>query len=420
MSHSPHLLGLPLAGLLVFSPCAGASGHLLPDAQGRRAAHEAQGIAVDLGYTSEDARNLSGGDRHTGTHAGQLAIGVRLDLERLWGWDGMQAQASVSLRDGDNLNTRANLGQLLQSQETYGRGSIWRLGSLWLGKKWADGRIGVKAGRMAVGDDFNSLDCMAMDLTFCGSQPAMFAGDYWFNGPASQWAAVLEVKPRSNHYLRVGAYQINPSYANEHGGGLRLAPSGTVGTLTPVEFGWDPELNGFSGHYALGGWYSSAPRADAWRDETGTAWSDSGLPALMRSGAYGGYASLHQQLTHGNGGDPQSGLRVMLDLTRTDRRTGAIDGTTHVILRYTGIGSTRLHDQVGIGIGATEVNPRYGRGLENSTHSAHTEYTAEAFYTLQAMPGVVLQPVLQYVVHPGGRSDNHDAMVIGMKTQLSF
>lgn len=55
------------------SPCAGAAGHLLPNAQGRRAALEARGVALDLGYTSEDARNPSGGDRHTGTHAGQLA-----------------------------------------------------------------------------------------------------------------------------------------------------------------------------------------------------------------------------------------------------------------------------------------------------------------------------------------------------------
>ncbi|WP_312681691.1 carbohydrate porin [Stenotrophomonas chelatiphaga] len=409
---------LPLAGLLLSSSVSAAP-HLLPDADGRRAALAARGVELTASYTSEDATNLSGGSRRTGTHVGQLALGATLDLERLAGWSGLQAQVSVTRRDGANLNERAALGQLLQSQEAYGRGRIWRLGSLWLGKQWNEGRVGLKLGRMAVGDDFNTLDCTAMSLAFCGSQPAMIVGDYWFNGPLSQWGAVLDVAPTEQTYLRLGAYQVNPRYADESGGGLRLAPSGTVGTLTPVELGWQGRVRGLQGHYAVGGWYSSAPRADAWQDQAGGAWASSGLDAALRSGAYGGWISLRQQFSAGDGSSAQSGLRGQLDLVRTDRRTGNIDATVHAIATYTGIGA-RASDQIGLGVAATEVNPRYARQANGAQGRAKTEYTAEAFYVWQAWPGVSVQPVVQYVVHPGGLSQNHDAMVLGVKTNLAF
>ena len=97
----------------------------------------------------------------------------------------------------------------------------------------------------------------------CGGQVALFGGDYWFNSPLSQWGAVVTYRPLPAVYLRAAAYQVNPRYADERGGGLRLAPAGTVGTLTPLELGWEPSFDGRKGRYAVGGWYSSAPRADA-------------------------------------------------------------------------------------------------------------------------------------------------------------
>ncbi len=410
---------LPLTGLLLSSSVTAAP-TLLADVDGGRAALAARGLQFSLGYTSEDAANLSGGTRHTATHVGQLSLGTQLDLERLFGWSGMRGEVGLSHRDGDNLNERAGLGQLLQGQEAHGRGKQWRLGSLWLGKQWGDGRHGVKIGRLAVGDDFNALDCTAMGLSFCGSQPAMIVGDYWFNGPLSQWGAVLSYAPRDDLYIRASAYQVNPRYANERSGGLRLAPAGTVGTLTPVELGWHGKIGGRQGRYALGGWYSSAPRADAWRDIDGRAWADSGLDAAMRSGAYGAWLSAGQQLSRGNGSSDQAGWRVQMDLVRTDRRTGSIDATSHVIATYTGIGSTRAQDQIGLGVAATEVNPRYRQAGDGQRSAGRVEYSAEAYYRWQLLPGAVLQPALQYVVHPGGVSARPDVIVVGLKTQLAF
>ena len=140
----------------------------------------------------------------------------------------------------------------------------------------------------------------------------------------------------------------------------------------------------------------------------------------MRSGAYGAWLSVHRQLTHGNRSSDHAGLEVKFDAVGTDHRTGAVAGTAHAILIYTAPWATRPSDQAGLGVGATQINPRAKQESGSRQSSADIEYTAEAFFAYHWHPSVLLQPVVQYVVHPGGRSSTPDALVVGLKTQLSF
>jgi porin len=395
---------------------------------GTRTALEDDGIKLGFGYTSEDAYNTSGGDRSDFAHSGQLTLDSTFDLGKLWGWDGTQFRFTLTHRDGDNLNDKVGLNELLQSQEVFGRGRIWRISNLWLSHDFADGRVQVKAGRLAVGDDFDNLNCEFMSLTFCGSQTAMIVGDYWYNGPISQWGALVNAWLTPQIYLRAGAYQVNPTYARESHG-LALNPSGTIGTLTPVELGWNPQLGDkLDGHYALGGWYSSAPREDVYRDINNDPAGLTGLDLAMRTGAYGGYFVGAQQFTHGNGGSDKAGLRGFFNVVQTDRRTGSIDRTANLGVTYTGIGQARAQDQIGLALGATHVNGRLGDyqrqvntlGGVPVTVQGGSEYSAELYYAFAATGWLILRPDLQYVVHPGGSSDNPDVMVVGVKTSIAF
>lgn len=410
-------LTLALGMLIPLTGGAAESTGMSGDWGGRRAAWSARGVDLDLGYTVEAARNTQGGERRTGAHAGQLSAAARLDLERLWGWKGLRAQASLSLRDGNELGARAGLGTLMQPQEVYGRGHITRLGSLWLAGTTEDGRWDAKLGRLGVGEDFMALPCTAMNLALCGGQPGAFAGDYWFNSPLSQWGGVVTYRPRETLYLRSGAYQVNPRYADTHGGGLRLAPAGTHGTLTPVELGWEPVLNGYAGRYTVGGWYSSAPRAAAVPLPY-----DAPAGQGIHSGAYGGWASVEQQLSHGRGDSEASGLRGQLALAQGDQRTGGIDRMVNMTLVYTGPWAARPLDQLGVGLASTRVNRRAARSQQQATGGARAraEHVAELFYGAHVGPGMHLQPSVQYVRHPGGFSTRSDAVVVGLKAQLAF
>ncbi len=414
-----------VSGFLLLSShaiAADAEG-LTGDWNGRRTAWAARGVQVDAGYTTEGAGNLRGGDRHTVARAGALTFGSRFDLERLWGRRGLRASVSFSLRDGDDLNARAGLGALLSNQEIHGRGHITRLGDLWLGWAAPDGALDIKVGRLSVGDDFNRLACDAIHLAFCGSQPAIFAGDYWYNSPVSQWGAVVGVVPAPQWYVRAGVYQVNPAYTNTRAGGLRLAPSGTQGTLTPLELGWEPRLSGLQGHYALGGWYSSAPRADAdpLQHRVGRDLTD-GIAPLMRAGAYGGWFSAQQQFTRAADGDESKGMRVQFAYAQGDQRTGQIDRMVNLIGTWTGLAAARPQDQLGLGIGATHVNARAARFQQATGQGApaNDEYVAELFYRWQAQPAIALQPALQYIRHPGGVSTATDAVVAALRLSLAF
>lgn len=418
---SSHLLAYvtrlaPLLLMPVLS--ASAADGITGDWNGRRDAWMKQGVDLDFGYTVEAARNLSGGTRRATAHAGQLAAAGRFDLERLWGWSGMRAEASLSLRDGDSVDARAGLGTLMQTQEIYGRGHILRLGRAWLARTSADGRYTLKAGRVQVGDDFNTLDCIAMNLALCGSQPGAFAGDYWHNWPLSQWGAVVDVRPASDIYLRAGVYQVNPRYADTAGGGLRVAPSGTQGTLTPLELGWTPTVRGRAGLYAVGGWYSSAPRADAVQPPL----VDGVTPPLLRSGAYGGWVSAQQQLTSGYGTSARSGLRGQLAFSQGDGRTGQVNQMLNLQLIHTGLARSRPEDRIGVGLATTRLNPRAARLLlqRDGGRAPTREHVAEMFYGWKATRGLDLQPGVQYVRHPGGFTARHDAVVVGIKADARF
>lgn len=403
------------AGLLGPSGAWAAEG-LTGDWDGKRTAWRDAGIVMDMGYTVEAARNTSGGARRASAHAGQLSAAAQLDLQQLWDWKDTRAEVALSLRDGDEVSRRAGLGTLIQVQEIHGRGHIPRLSRLWLEKRMADGRLAVKAGRMGVGEDFDMLECSALNLALCGGQVAVFGGDYWFNGPVSQWGAVLTLRS-GRTYLRSGAYQVNPRYAATSGGGLRIAPSGTVGTLTPMELGWEPTPGGLPGKYVVGGWYSSAPRADA---RTLPAPGVAPVPRA-RSGTYGGWAVAQQQLTRGRHAAAQSGLRAQLGYAQGDPRTGYIDQMLSLQLAYTGLAVQRADDTLGLGVASTRVNPRAAlmqRGADGGT--PRREHVAELFYGWKPIPSLYLQPSVQYIRHPGGLSARRDATVVGLKADVRF
>lgn len=382
---------------------------------GKRRALQDKGVEVNLGYTSEDVRVVRGGQRRASAHAGQLALGTRLDLEKLWGWDRTEAQVMLTQRDGHDVGERAGLGLLSQSAEVYGRGNISRLTRLWLRHESADGRWDIKAGRVGVGEDFASLDCTAMYLALCGGQPGSFAGDYWHNWPISQWGGRLQYRPAPQVYVRAGVYQLNPRYANTHGGGFRLAPSGTQGTLTPVELGWEPMLGGRQGRYSVGGWYSSAPRADALLP----AEAAGDLGPMMRSGSYGGWFHAGQKLS-GGARDDEQGLRAQLAYAQGDARTSRINRMLYGLLTWNGPLAARPQDQLGAGMALTWLNPRVSRQLAAPGMGVHPEQALEVFYGVSVMPGLRLQPTLQYIRHPGGLGEQKAAGVIGLKTQLDF
>src|SRR5262245_37191886 len=295
------------------------------------------GLDFQLGYTSELAYNTSGGDDHQLRNADQFNFGATFDLDKLLGVRGGKVQVTITDRNGENLSSEANLGTLMQVQEIYGRGSVFRLTQLWYEQALFDGKLDVKLGRMGVGEDFMSFSCFFQNLSFCGSLPGNIVGT-WFNWPISQWAARAKVNFTPEWYAQIGAYQVNPAYL-QNSNGLKLgSPSGTIGTLVPVEVGWTPKLGaaGLPGAYRVGFWHDSSDQPDVFL-------AANGAPLVLNPGAAphvngqqtGAYVMLQQQVTAVRG-DTSRGLTLFANFVQADRDTATIDQLITVGLFYTG------------------------------------------------------------------------------------
>lgn len=418
-----------LGGAEVHAGDATANPYLLGEWGGQRKQLAEQGVAFNLGYTSELAHNFSGGTGRLTRYTDQWVFGTTLDLDKRWGWRGASFQFTMTDRNGRNLGADASIGNNMLIQEVYGRGQTWHLTQLWLEQKLFEKRVELKLGRLTVGEDFASFSCDFQNLTFCGAPPGNLVGNYWVNWPTSQWAARIKYHTAANAYLQLGAYQVNPKFVDDryarHNGWKPNNPSGTTGALIPLEAGWEPGWRGLPSSWKAGAWYDTSNSDDLYLDVNRSPRGLTGLAPLRRRGRFGAYVSLQQQVT---GSADGRGATLFLNFTQADRNTARLDRQMALGVQYKGPFARRAQDAVGIALGATRNNRRFAdfagqndvRTGQDTIAGSSYEYEGEMYYAWNPVPSVSLRPNLQYIRHPGGTSRNSDAFVIGLKSIIAF
>lgn len=301
--------------------------YLFGDWNGNRTRLADAGVTFDFGYTGEAAHNFAGGATQLTRYTDQWKFGAKLDLEKLWGWSGVTFQIVMSDRNGRDLGADAGIGNNQLIQEVYGRGQTWHLTIFALDKKFLDGHLDWRVGRLPVGEDFASFSCDFQNLTFCGAQPGNIVGDYWVNWPTSQWATRLKFNPNDRAYVQIGVYQVNPKYIDDHyarHSGWKLDfPSGITGALIPLELGWTPVVDGRPGSYKLGVWYNTSSGADLFLDRQLQPRAISDGQPLQRDSRRGVYINLQQQVSGAAG---SSGATLFLNVSQADHATSAPTG----------------------------------------------------------------------------------------------
>jgi porin len=389
-----------------------------------------QGLDFQMGYASETATNWRGGSRQQVDNAGQFLLGANLDLQQIFGIPQASFQITLTERDGRNLVADAKLGALQLVQEVYGRGDIVRLTEFWYDQRFYDGALYLKIGRLTFSRDFTSFSCDFVNLTFCGSPPGNIAGEYIFNWPVSQWAAVVKANIGDIGYLQVGAYELNQSFLDK-GPEIALAPSfpnGSTGVLIPAEAAWLPIFGNLGGSYKFGGWYATPTANDVFYNTAGQPLVLSSLPPQKDTGRYGGYISFKQQLTADpTGADPKHGLFAFFNALATEDRTSTKDRQIAAGVIYHGLFDSRPNDDVGFAIGTTHVNARIaeGQAIANASglgkgFTQSGEVVSEVFYGLQATGWLNLKGSLQYIHNPGGASFFKDAVVTALRVSITF
>ncbi len=399
---------------------------------GTRSQLKQEGVDFQVNYTMESASNLAGGyDKSTtARYSDQWAFGVNLDLEKLLNWNDTEFQMTITNRDGRNVSDQVGdpRSPMLSSvQEVYGRGQTWRLTQFWLRKGFFDHTLDVKAGRVTVGEDFDTMDSKFQNLAFGGGQAGNWRGDHWFNWPVSQWGGRVKLNITPEVFMQVGFYNQN-QYNYDRGDGFRFEFSPTSGNLVPVELGWAPKLGpeGLPGNYRIGYYYSST------HDNVYGSWREGGYNDTAHS--YGGYLLAQQQLTAWHG-DAKRGLTLTVQAVMNDHKTSKTDNYQSVSLTWKGPFDARPEDEIGIGASRIHVNSSYTRMLndENRFYGANSyesptylpvqkgsEYDYEVYYNVQATKWLQVRPNLQYVTAPGAVSRVQNAFIGGLSANVSF
>lgn len=426
------LLLLSGQALADFAPLSLDSPYAFGDWGGVRSQLKQDGVDFQVNYTMESASNFSGGYNQSTSarYSDQWAFGTTLDLEKLLNWNDTQFQATITGRNGQDLTQYINdprSGGLSSVQEVWGRGQTWRLTQFWLNKGFFDHLLEVKAGRVTVGEDFDSFQSNFQNLAFGSGQPGNWRGDRWFNWPVSQWGGRIKLNITPEVFFQVGFYNQTPSNYDT-GNGFRLDGSPTLGNMVPVELGWQPAFgpDKLPGNYRIGMYYSSV------NGDNYSSYSDGQYS--KKNHAYGGYLLLQQQLT-AMGGDNQRGLGVTVQAVMNDQKTSKTDNYQSVALVWKGPFDARPKDEIGLGAARIHVNSDYTKMLrqtnrENGVNDYNdpaylpiqsgSEYNYELYYNAHLTNWLNLRPNLQYVASPGAVSEVKNAFIGGISANINF
>ena len=390
------------------------------------------GVQVSLTGVDEAVLNLSGGLRQNAQEAGQVALQAEFDLQKSLGLTGARFLVTLVDRWGRNAAVDAGIPALQLLNEVYGRGNIVRLEQFAWDQKLFDDRIEITAGRLAFGDEFFSFPCDFINLTFCPGQAGNLVGDYIYNWPVSQWAAVAKLNFGSQGYLQAGIFDANTAYLNTTPNPALwpTAPENSQGVIVPAEVAWTPKFGALQGSYQVGGWWNNSAAPNVATSIDGEPILVSGLPGVPGHGRYGFSTVLQQQLTHDPAlADRKNGLNAFVLATYADRRTSMLDYQIFCGLVQYGLGSWRPRDGFGIAVGTTHVNPNIANAQIAANalgvgpgYVQRNEYVTEAWYGWQAAPWLNLKLDAQYVITPGGYTTptNRNAFVLGVRTTVAF
>ncbi|MFO1057530.1 MAG: carbohydrate porin [Dongiaceae bacterium] len=371
------------------------------------------GIKPRAELTSEMAGNPVGGQRQGFRYAQELDFGVDLDLDKLAGLTGTEFHLTFTQYSGHSLS-EDRIGNIFSVQEIFDGEADFRISELSIEQTLFDDHLNLKVGRIGAGDDFAVIDvaCNFQNEAFCDIPGPLGENSGFPEAPIVGWGGRIRLE-LDEFYVETGAYEVNPTLASPSNS-WQFGTKGATGAFIPVEVGWNPTAGpfGLSGEYRLGGYYDTSDAEDVTAEVTG---SDK-----IRSGRWGLWA-LAQQRVYREPGSTSRGLTVFGGFVLGDSRTAEIRWFLEGGLVYQGTFAGRDDDSVSLGVAYGHINGRLINAQKNASEVEQSgEAVIELNYAAAVTPFFQLTPNLQIVVNPGADSDVPTALVLGLRSQITF
>jgi len=384
----------------------GSDSFLTGDWRGHRTALLEAGIDTQIKYTADYWNVLDGGIKEGANLISSLDASVELDGEALFGVSDSRAKIRVVHISGGDVNAN-RVGSSEGISDLEAETNSLKLQEAWIEQKFAGG-FKVRAGVQDLNEDFADTE-----ITDNFSKPTMhlmptlmYSGR---NNTASTYpdpalGVTAEYAPTQLYYVRAGVFD-GAAGSSEKKSGTHLSVGVNEGAMVIGEVGFTPRVRGQEyrepNKLALGYWFYTKDQQDL--ANANKKEFNQGIYAIM---SYEFYADAEGRTL---------GAFVKGGISDEDTHQVDFDVQTGIVGR--GFIPTRPLGEFGFGYTQAENSNDY---LKANPLADDREYSFNAYYRDQVIPGIVIQPEFQYVSDPGSDKSLDNVSIMGMRLELNL
>ena len=431
-----------VAVLLVLRGASGAADlldrpALSGDWAGARPRLAAHGIEIQATYLGDTASVVSGGRQRT-LYLDNLDVTLTAHLDEAAGIPGATVFLyGLSNHGGD---PSAGIGALQLVDNVEAPDAI-KLYEAWWQQNLLEDRASLLVGLYDLSSEFDVAHSAELLINSSFGVGAAF-GTSGVNGPSifptTSPAVRLSVAPLHNVIVRAAVLDGVPGNPRDpHGTHVHIGDGDGALVATEAAFIWGEESAGEAQpvtsmverrrrhigrgwgqmphalKLAVGTWLYTTELADVLQPS-------SGGPPQVRRGDPGAYLLADVDVFREEHLSPQ-GLSAFVQVGIADESVQAIGAYSGGGVSYVGLLPGRDADEAGFGIAAAYAGRPYRRVLqEQGIVAAGAEVTLEWTYRLVPLPWLALQPDVQWVIDPGAQRRAPDAVVLLLRTEITF
>lgn len=370
-----------------------------------------RGVSVNLGLTQIYQANLRGGmstHRRSGRYGGSYDLELELDTEKLFRMPGGRIFLLSEGSWSDGLDA-SSVGSIFGVNDDAGGDRSIDVTELWYEHAFLDGRLRFRLGKI---DLTGGFDCRGCPVAFDGSAYANDETSQFLNGalvnnpsipfPDNGLGLMAYLQPLKWWYVSAG---VADAQADARETGFNTTFHGRSDFFSIFETGVVPRLPSpkgeLPGAYRIGLWYDPQPK-DRF-DGRGSKRDDVGI-----------YLSFDQMvLKEISDEEDEQGLGIFARYGAADSDVNEIKSFWSAGAQYQGLVPSRNDDVLGFGMAQ-------GRLSESAGFTASHETALETYYNASITPWLNITPSVQYIFNPGGQNNMEDAVVAGVRLQMSF
>jgi porin len=403
---------------------------LFGDWLGLRSALRRLGIVPTITWVTDVQGNPIGGQRQGLREFDTLYVEVDVALETLMGAPGTAFHVGVSQRSGTSLSDR-DIGNVWNVAQTC-CGATFFLVDLYLEQPFLDRHLNVRAGRIAMADEFmtSPLYWLFVNSAIDGNPGGIFrnapgASVY----PQATWGLRARVDPTPEVYAMAGVFNGDPTLGANSKHGADFSMRGPLFAIAEIGYRLNQARGsrGLPGNYKIGAYYNGGAFTDLLQDGAGGLAPLTGAPPQTTEGTAGWYVVADQMVYREGGAGSTQGLTPFVSLlVAPDASINPVPLFLNGGVVYRGLIPRRDNDIAAFGVvygqfsGDLRRSQRLARQAGVPATIQDLEIVLEWTYVAQVARWLAVQPNVQYVIKPGGSSAVPNALVLGMQLSVTF